>query len=187
MNYPILLAIIVLFLLMKSPGFNYKFNALSGDPENNELMKAFSTIFKAGQKLSVIPGLRAKYPVLRFLVRITISTGSFYHLICIGLQPAPNDDARRKATAVMNRIGTGLLEESKGVKSFQRRDILSVLAQANSMEDKAHQMNEEDVMSRAYKSILDWVYLLIYSQKSLLLSSLVMKQLGTHVRPSDIP
>jgi hypothetical protein len=56
----------------------------------------------------------------------------------------------------MNRIGTGLLEESKGVKSFQRKDVLSVLAQANSMEDKAHQMNDEDVMSRAYKSILNW-------------------------------
>ena len=119
-------------------------------------MKAFSKIFKAGQKPSLIPGLRAMYPVLRFLVRIAILTRSLYHLICFGLQPAPNDDATRKAAAVMNRIGTGLLEQSKDVKSFQRKDILSILAQVNSMEEKAHQMKDEDVMSRAYKPILDW-------------------------------
>ena len=76
------------FFLIKKlnfPGFNYNFNALSGDPENNELMKAFSTIFKAGQKLSVIPVLRATFPALSFLVRIGIVTSLFYHLICIGL------------------------------------------------------------------------------------------------------
>jgi hypothetical protein len=155
-NYPILVAIIVLFLTLKSLGFNYKFNALSDDPKNNELMKAFSTIFKAGQKISVIPALRARYPALRFLVRIGIFTRSLYNLIFIGLQPAPNDDAMRKASAVMNRIGTGLLEQSKGVKSFERKDILSILAQVNSTEEKAHQMKDEDVMSRAYKPILDW-------------------------------
>jgi hypothetical protein len=154
-NYPILLAIIVLFLKLKFLGFNYKFNALSGDPENNELMRAFSTMFKAGQKPSVIPALKAMYPVLSFLVRIGIVTSSFCDLICVGLQPAPNDDATRKATSVMNRIGTGLLKQSKGDNSFQRKDVLSILAQANSMEEKAHQMKDEDVMSRAYKAILD--------------------------------
>jgi hypothetical protein len=64
---------------MKSSGFNYKFNALSGDPENNELMKAFSTIFKAGQKISAIAALRAMYRPLSFLVRINIFT-SYYIL-----------------------------------------------------------------------------------------------------------
>jgi hypothetical protein len=55
----------------------------------------------------------------------------------------------------MNRIGTGLI---KGDKSSDRKDILSVLAQANSMEEGAHQMKDEDVMSRAYnlKPILNW-------------------------------
>ena len=66
------LPFVVLFLTMESSGFNYKFNALSGDPENNELMKAFSTMFKAGQKPSVIPALRVMYPILSFLVRIGI-------------------------------------------------------------------------------------------------------------------
>ena len=58
--------------------------ALTGDPETNELMKAFSTLFKAGQKQTVISTLKAMYPVLRFLVRIGIVTSPFYHLIFIG-------------------------------------------------------------------------------------------------------
>jgi hypothetical protein len=86
-NYHIL-ATTVLFLELKSPGFNYKFNALSGDTDKNELMEAFSTIFKAGQTLSVIPVLRAMYPALRFLVRIGFITNPFYHLIYIGLYTA---------------------------------------------------------------------------------------------------
>jgi hypothetical protein len=58
-------------MLKISPGFDYNFNALSIDPEKNELMKSFSAIFKAGQKISatVMPILKAKYPALRFLVR----------------------------------------------------------------------------------------------------------------------
>jgi len=110
-------------------GFNYNFNALSGDPENNELMKAFSTIFKAGQKLSVIPVLRGIFPALRFL-------------------PAPNDAARDKAIAVMNRVGTELLKQSRGDKLSHRKDILSVLVHVNTMEDEANQMKDEDVMSQ---------------------------------------
>jgi hypothetical protein len=74
----------VLFLKPKYPGFNYKFNALSGDPKKNELMKAFSTIFKAGQKPTIIPTLKAMYPALRFLVCVGIVTGPFYDLIHIG-------------------------------------------------------------------------------------------------------
>jgi len=60
----------------------------------------------------------------------------------------------------MNRIGTELLKHGKGGKSSPRKDVLSVLAQVNTMEEKAHQMKDEDVMSRVYKSILDWrIYL----------------------------
>ena len=55
-------------------GFDYKFNALSSDPEKNELVKSFSTIFKAGGKPSIIPLLKAIYPpqALRLLVRISV-------------------------------------------------------------------------------------------------------------------
>ena len=136
--------------MLEYPGFNYKFNALSSGLENNELMKAVSTLFNAGQKLSAITVMRAMYPILRFLVRIGIVTSSFYHLIYIGLQPAPNVDAKIKAKAVINRIGTELLKQSRGDKPSPRKDILSVMAQANTMEEKAHQMTDEGVRSRAY-------------------------------------
>ena len=119
-------------------------------------MKAFSTIFKAGQKLSPIPILRGMYPSLRFLVRNFVSTLLPIYLSSNWIQPAPNDNATRKANAVMNRIGTGLLKQSKNEKSSTRKDILSVLAQVNTMEEKAHQMSEEDVLSRVYNLIFDW-------------------------------
>ena len=67
------------------------------------------------------------------------------------------------AKAVMNRIGMELLKQCKGDKLSHRKDILSVLAQANSMEDEAHQMNDEDVMSRVYKPILDWCTIYLYT------------------------
>jgi len=110
-------------------GFNYKFNALSTDPEKDELMKAFSILTGQGQRISVIPSLRAMYPALRFL-------------------PAPNDAVRSKAAAVMKRIGTGLLEQNKGVKPSDRKNVLSVLIQANTLEEKSHQMKDEDVLSQ---------------------------------------
>ena len=140
-----------MFLKLQSPGFNYKFNALSNDLEKNELMKAFSILTGQGQRISVIPILRAMYPALRFLVRVSIVTGPFHYLIYIGLQPAPNDAVRSKAAAVMKRIGTRLLKESKGNKSTDRKNVLSVLIQANTLEEKSHQMKDEDVLSRAYK------------------------------------
>jgi len=71
-NHLIPHSITLLLLRLKSPGFNYKFNALTSDPEKNELMKSFSTIFKSGAKPSAIPALKAMYPPLRFLVRIGI-------------------------------------------------------------------------------------------------------------------
>ena len=70
-----------MFLEPKSLGFNYNFNALSSDPEENELMKAFSTLTGAGQGIGLITSLKAIYPALRFLVRIGIVTSPFHHLI----------------------------------------------------------------------------------------------------------
>ncbi|KAF8802404.1 cytochrome P450 [Phlegmacium glaucopus] len=119
-------------------GFNYNFNALTSDPEKNALMKSFSTIFKAGAKPSIIPILKAKYPHLRFL-------------------PAPNDAERKKASSVMGRIGSDLLKQSKASheddkrnKSSGRKDILSLLVQANAMQDlpEAQRMSDEDVLAR---------------------------------------
>ncbi|KAF8809591.1 cytochrome P450 [Phlegmacium glaucopus] len=121
-------------------GFNYNFNALTSDPEKNALMKSFSTIFKAGAKPSVIPILKGLYPPLRFL-------------------PAPNDAATKRAVAVMGRIGSDLLKQSKashkddkGIKSSGRKDILSLLVQANTMRHddlpEAQRMSDEDVLAQ---------------------------------------
>ena len=55
----------------------------------------------------------------------------------------------------MKRIGTDLLKKSKDNKSSGRKDILSVLIQANTMEDLSGQMSDEDVLDRVYKLILD--------------------------------
>ena len=162
-TYPILFAITVLLLKLKSLGFNYNFNGLTSDPETNELMKMLSTIFKAGQRVTVIPKLKAMYPVLRFLVRIDIVTSPFLssnlHWIA---QPAPHEAEMEKAADAMSRIGIGLLEQTKD-KSSHRKDLLSVLA-------NTRQMNEEDVMSRAYTVThfqVGVVYLLSYTLRVL--------------------
>ena len=112
----------------------------------------------------------------------------------MGLQPAPNDAVRDKATAVMNRIGTGLLKQTKASladdkansKSSRRKDILSLLARANAMEEEAHRITDEDIMARAYRLILDWCISSIYSQRSPLSLLPVTKQRGMHVCPSGI-
>ena len=52
--------------LLSTSGFNYRFNALSD--EQNELSDAFAQMFRAGQKLTIIPFLRGFFPFLRFLV-----------------------------------------------------------------------------------------------------------------------
>jgi hypothetical protein len=49
-------------------GFNYRFDALTNDPKENELHKAFSIIFRSGMSLSLIPILRGMVPAFRFLV-----------------------------------------------------------------------------------------------------------------------
>ena len=54
----------------------------------------------------------------------------------------------------MGRIGARLLNQtkdnSKGGKSSSRKDVLSLLVQANDLPE-AQQMKDEDVMGRAYK------------------------------------
>lgn len=50
-------------------GFNYKFDALVGEP--NELNQAFSTIFQASTKFEVFPLLQAFFPPFRLIVRVS--------------------------------------------------------------------------------------------------------------------
>ena len=78
----------------------------------------------------------------------------------MGLQPAPNDAVRIKASTVMNRIGTGLLkqcklsqDDGKGNKSPRRKDMLSLLVHANTAEAEAQRLSDEDVLSRVYQVV----------------------------------
>ena len=56
----------------------------------------------------------------------------------------------------MNRIATRLLKQIRGGSSSPQKDILSPLPHANTMEEKAHRMTDEDayVIGRAYKPLL---------------------------------
>ena len=72
----------------------------------------------------------------------------------LGLQLAPNDNDRSKASAVMKRIGTDLLKKSKVSHEDNRssgcKDIISGLVQANTMENLSGRMPDEDVLHRVY-------------------------------------
>ena len=85
----------------------------------------------------------------------------------MGWQREPNDAARKKANAVMNRIGAALVKQSKAShnddkenKSAKGKNILSLLVQANTAEAEAERITDDDVMARAYKLIFILVYLL---------------------------
>ncbi|KAF8960371.1 cytochrome P450 [Flammula alnicola] len=90
-------------------GFNYKFDALSGDA--NELNEAFSTIFRSETRVSLIPIIRGMFPALRFLRN-------------------KRDADTKRAAESMDRIGNQLLSDSKAAvmdnkTSWTRRDLLS--------------------------------------------------------------
>ena len=71
----------------------------------------------------------------------------------------------------MSRIGADLLKQSKTFqddksgKSPSHRDILSLLIQANTMQDlpESQRMNDEDVVARTHELTLDWCIYSIYS------------------------
>ncbi|KAG6820051.1 hypothetical protein H0H93_006066 [Arthromyces matolae] len=114
-------------------GFNYNFDALSKDSEQNELNSAFAIMFKAGTRFTIIPALRAFFPFLRFL-------------------KTEQDRKGEEAKATMNRISVELLDDSK--KSVDdkaaKRDLLSVLVNSNMATDiPEHQrMTDEDVLAQ---------------------------------------
>lgn len=49
-------------------GFNYHFNALTNDPDQNELNKAFKQIFRA-RTMGIANILSALFPPFRYIVR----------------------------------------------------------------------------------------------------------------------
>ncbi|KAF9534062.1 cytochrome P450 [Crepidotus variabilis] len=120
-------------------GFNYHFNALTNDPEQNELNQAFSQIFRARSRMSLVNLGRTLFPSLRYIL--------------------PNMEKDTKvARRTMARIGDKLLrdsrtalssETSKGDKSSSRsRDLLSLLMKANLGTDLSQSMSDEDVLAQ---------------------------------------
>ncbi|KAJ3535832.1 hypothetical protein NMY22_g6302 [Coprinellus aureogranulatus] len=121
-------------------GFNYKFNALAQGEDASELMKAFSKVFESNTTFSLIPFLRGYLPWLRWI-------------------PAERDREAKEARATMDRIGRGLLEETKAElkksgkvdkDSLKSRDLLSILVRANMATDvPEHQrMSDADVLAQ---------------------------------------
>ncbi|KAF8061719.1 cytochrome P450 [Lyophyllum atratum] len=116
-------------------GFNYSFNALNEDHKENELNAAFSTVFHAGTTMSLIPILRAWFPIFRFL-------------------RAEKDVEIKQSQQTMARIGNGLLRESKASirekSAWKCRDLLSLLVKSNMATDipENQRMSDEDVLAQ---------------------------------------
>ncbi|KAG6809785.1 hypothetical protein H0H92_014734, partial [Tricholoma furcatifolium] len=93
-------------------GFNYRFDALNDNHEQNELNAAFATIFHAGTTMSIIPMIKGLFPALRFL-------------------RTDKDPQIEAAQGTMGRIGHQLLRESKMAAQdktmSQSRDLLSLM------------------------------------------------------------
>lgn len=115
-------------------GFNYKFNALSN--EKNELNTAFAQMFKAGQRITLVPVLRGLFPLLRFL-------------------RTKNDTEIEQSHKTMSRIANELVAESKAVaagtgEKHGGRDLLSLLVRANMETDlsASQRMSDQDVLAQ---------------------------------------
>jgi len=123
-------------------GFNYRFDALNSHEKPNELNKAFSTMFGAGQAVTVLAILQNWFPIFRSI---------------------PTERGRKIAIAqsTMARIGRQLLGDSKaaiaasekaGEKNtvLRGRDLLSLLVRANTATDLSdnQRMSDEDVLAQ---------------------------------------
>ncbi|OJA09059.1 hypothetical protein AZE42_04725 [Rhizopogon vesiculosus] len=124
-------------------GFNYEFDALNSNEKPNELNQAFSVMFSAGQRVSLLPILKAWIPLLRWI-------------------PSDRDRKIDMAQNTMNRIGRQLLSDAKAAimssygggliekSSLQGRDLLSLLVRANMATDipESQRISDEDVLAQ---------------------------------------
>ncbi|KAG8743100.1 hypothetical protein FRC10_000400 [Ceratobasidium sp. 414] len=118
-------------------GFDYHFNSLDGGDED-ELAKAFSKVFEAGQRVSVLAIVKNFIPVLQYLP----------------------DERRRMAKnnmANMRRIGMKLIENKKMVlaqelktgSTAQSRDLLTLLIKSNmAYENEGQRMTDDEVLGQ---------------------------------------
>lgn len=127
-------------------GFNYDFDALNTTNKPNELNQAFSVMFSAGQQLSILPLLKARIPLLRWI-------------------PSDRDRKIDAAQKTMGRIGSQLLHDAKAAvisshevekggsiekSSLQGRDLLSLLVRANMATDipESQRISDVDVLAQ---------------------------------------
>ncbi|KDR81977.1 hypothetical protein GALMADRAFT_240373 [Galerina marginata CBS 339.88] len=120
-------------------GFNYNFDSLSDDPEKDEFGRAFSVTSKMGRNMNVMAILKYLIPAISFL-------------------PGGHDPEEEKAADTVDRIGAQLLNERKAAaetqgkdnKSWESRDILSLLVRANSMPDlpENQRLSDRDVLGQ---------------------------------------
>jgi cytochrome P450 len=125
-------------------GFNYEFHALDASEQPNELSEAFSTLFSASQRISILDILRSLFPVMRLI---------------------PNFEAPklRAAQRTMTQIGKELLVNAKATvlasatekgeiekNSLHGRDLLSLLVKANMATDipESQKMSDKDVIAQ---------------------------------------
>jgi hypothetical protein len=107
--------------------------------------------------MTLVPILKALFPLLRFLVRCTLplSLNNTPNSHCP--QPTDGDAEIKRAQQTMSRIGKQLLRDNKAANektteksSWKARDLLSILVRANMATDlPEHQrMSDEDVLDR---------------------------------------
>lgn len=121
--------------------------------QTNELHEAFTTMFKAGTKPSLIRLLRGLIPGTQYLVRTTINP-KFYETKI--KQPADRDRETEKAKETMDRIGKQLLSARKLALDSQQpdkmatqgNDILSLLVRANASEASHQRLSDEHALAR---------------------------------------
>ncbi|KAJ7624535.1 cytochrome P450 [Roridomyces roridus] len=117
-------------------GFAYEFHALNaGDEAPTPLGAAFRELFmtQIGQRPTVVTFLRAKFPLLRYIL--------------------PGNKRTLNARLTMDKIGFQLLQNAKasiasGDKDTERRDLLSLLVKSNMSEEDSHRLSDAEVIAQ---------------------------------------
>ncbi|KIJ33556.1 hypothetical protein M422DRAFT_264483 [Sphaerobolus stellatus SS14] len=129
-------------------GFDYEFNALNAEGQNNELNLAFKTVTRQGQRFSMFQIAQAFFPLLKLI-------------------PTKQSRSIANATAVMDRLGRQLINKKKqailaeaaargkseagvGKNLVTTRDLLSRLMVANMANDlpESQKLSDDDVLAQ---------------------------------------
>ncbi|KAG8703084.1 hypothetical protein FRC09_004364 [Ceratobasidium sp. 395] len=118
-------------------GFDYHFNSLDGNDED-ELAKAFSKIFEAGQQMTVFAILRNFIPLLQIIPdeRTKITKNNMANMRRIGMKLV---ESKKEALA----------QELKTGSTAQGRDLLTLLIKSNmAYENEGQRMTDDEVLGQ---------------------------------------